>query len=255
MKRRKRKPLLVQVLHADADLLVIDKPPGLVCVPGQRARSVREALEAQGILAEDDELRPVHRIDRHASGVVAYARNIDAQRKLTAQFVSRTVEKVYLALAKGHVQSAGEVDLPLKTDKSHRRVVVAGKDGKPSLTRYLVMERLAGHTLLECRPRTGRLHQIRVHLSAIGHALGVDPLYGGEKEICLSHYKAGYRPDARWGERPLIRRLTLHAWRLTVRHPRTDEEVTFEAPVPKDLRATIRQLGLVKPSTESAKAR
>lgn len=234
---------------------MIDKPPGLVCVPGQRARSVRQALEAQGILTEADELRPVHRIDRHASGVVAYARNIDAQRKLTAQFVNRTVEKVYLALAKGHVQSAGEVDLPLKADKSRRRVVVARKDGKPSLTRYMVMERLAGHTLLECRPRTGRLHQIRVHLAAIGHPLGVDPRYGGGSEIFLSHYKPGYRPDARRGEQPLIRRLTLHAWRLTVRHPRTDEEITFEAPIPKDLRATIRQLGLVKRFAASDKSR
>ncbi len=103
-------------------------------------------------------------------------------------------------------------------------------------------QHVAGTTLLECRPLTGRRHQIRVHLAAAGHPLTVDPLYGGGQSVLLSHYKPGYRPSRRHDERPLINRLTLHAARLTIEHPRSGERMTFEAPLPKDLRATINQL-------------
>lgn len=198
-------------------------------------------------LDADEEFRPVHRIDRYASGIVVYARTLDAQRALSAQFARREVEKVYLALVAGRVEHPGEVDLPLKPDKARRRVAVAHKHGKPSLTRFQVVRHLAGHTLLECRPLTGRLHQIRVHLASIGFPLAVDSLYGGGTQILLSQFKPGYRPSSRHPERPLIRRLTLHALRLTFRHPRTNDPVTYEALPPKDFRSTLTQLGRCRP--------
>ncbi|GIK15316.1 MAG: RNA pseudouridine synthase [Planctomycetota bacterium] len=247
MTRKKRGIPDVAILHQDAEILVINKPPGLVCVTGTGAVSVYDTLIRHDHLDADEEFRPVHRIDRYASGIVVYARTLDAQRALSAQFARREVEKVYLALVAGRVEHPGEVDLPLKPDKARRRVAVAHKHGKPSLTRFQVVRHLAGHTLLECRPLTGRLHQIRVHLASIGFPLAVDSLYGGGTQILLSQFKPGYRPSSRHPERPLIRRLTLHALRLTFRHPRTNDPVTYEALPPKDFRSTLTQLGRCRP--------
>ena len=111
------------------------------------------------------------------------------------------------------------------------------------MTRYRILERLPGNTLLECRPLTGRQHQIRVHLAAIGHPLTVDPQYGGGESVLLSRYKSDYRPSSRRPERPLIERLTLHAARITFEHPHRGQPVTYESPIPRDLQATLRQLG------------
>lgn len=159
------------------------------------------------------------------------------------QFADRSVAKVYLALVTGYVEADGEIDIPLAPDRRGQRVIPAriGR-AKEAITQYRIVQRLAGNTLLECRPLTGRLHQIRAHLAAIGHPLTVDPLYGGGQFVLLSRFKAGYRPSKRRDERPLIGRLTLHAARLTFTHPATSARVTVEAPLPKDLRATINQL-------------
>jgi 23S rRNA-/tRNA-specific pseudouridylate synthase len=159
-----------------------------------------------------------------------------------AAFEARAVEKVYIALVLGYVASDGEVDLPLSFERGDSAVEIAPRRGKEALTRYRVVQRVAGHTVLECEPVTGRLHQIRAHLAAIGHPLAVDPQYGGAERILLSNFKSGYRLSTRRDERPLISRLTLHAARLALPHPGTGVEVRFEAPLPKDLRVTIAQL-------------
>lgn len=230
------------ILHLDAQLLVVDKPAGLLSVPG-RARDpcVEELLRDNGVLAAGDELRTVHRLDRDASGVLAFARALDAQRALTAQFESHTVEKIYLALVRGCPGSEGRVDAPIAADRGASRARIH-PDGKPSVTQYRVLESFAGFALLECRPLTGRLHQIRLHLSSIGCPLAVDPLYGGATALHLSAIKPGYRPSRRHEERPLIDRLTLHARRLVLDHPATGQRSAFESPLPKDLRATLNQL-------------
>ena len=116
------------------------------------------------------------------------------------------------------------------------------KRGKPSRTSYHILQRVAGHTWLECRPLTGRMHQIRVHLAAIGHPLSVDPPYGGGQAIFLSHLKPNYHPNRREEERPLIDRLTLHAARIAFTHPAMEQSMSIESPVPKDLRSTLTQL-------------
>ena len=240
---RKRTPEAT-ILHADPHLVVLDKPAGVLSVPGRgHETSLPNLVRARPEFADDEPLRVVHRLDKEASGLILFARTLDAQRHLVRQFVERRVEKTYHALVCGYVAADGEVDLRLYYDKRTGHMHASERRGKPSLTRYRILQRLAGNTLLECRPETGRTHQIRVHLAAIGHPLTVDPQYGGGLDVYLSKYKPGYRPSTRHPERPLIERLTLHAVRIRFEHPADGRSLTFEAPLPKDLRATLRQLG------------
>ena len=231
------------MLHVDEHVVVVDKPAGVLSARARGEPSVPVLLRRQGAIGPKEPLGVVHRLDRETSGVMVLARTRDAQRHVSQQFFNRTVEKVYLALVTGHVgEDEGEIDRMLRVHKSGTRVEVVSRKGKRCLTRYRVLERLTGNTLLECRPLTGRMHQIRAHLSAIGHPLTVDPLYGGGEAVLLSAYKPGYRPSARHDERPLIERLTLHAQRLSFDHPDGSGRVTFEADLPKEFRATLYQL-------------
>jgi 23S rRNA pseudouridine1911/1915/1917 synthase len=239
--RRHLTPLFL--LHADEHLLVINKPAGALSIRGRTEDiDVRSILKELRLIGPQENLRIVHRLDRDASGVMVLARTVNAQRHLTHQFVRRSVEKVYLALVQGILSADGEVNLPLHVIEGGMRAVVASSGGKASVTRYHVLEHLAGNTLVECRPFTGRLHQIRVHMESIGHPLCVDPLYGGGKTLYLSSYKPDYHPSRRHEEHPLIERLTLHAARITFDHPAGTGPATFEAPLPKDFRATLNQL-------------
>lgn len=240
---RAPRPPAPRILYIDEDLLAVDKPPGVLSAPGRAwETSVPELLRGRCGLTADEPFRIVQRLDKDTSGLIVYARTLEAQRSLVRQFEHRLVEKVYLALVSGHVEQDGEIDLPLNLEKVGDRVRIARRHGKPALTSYRVLERLPGNTLLECRPRTGRTHQIRVHLAAIGHPLTVDPHYGGGEALLLSHYKHRYRLNRTGQERPLMDRLTLHAHKLTFEHPRTGQRLTLEAPLPKDFRAALTQL-------------
>ena len=231
------------ILYLDAEVVVVDKPPHVLSVPGRGDHpNVIDRLRGRPELTGNDALRVVHRLDRDASGVQMYARTLHAQRELVRQFSERRVEKVYLALVTGYVPEDGEVDLPLLFDRRLGRVRPARTRGKPALTRYRVAQRVAGNTLLECRPVTGRLHQIRAHLAAIGHPLTVDPEYGGGLAVLLSSLKAGYKPSRRHDERPLIERLTLHAASIRFVHPTSAAPMTIASPLPKDFRVTVAQL-------------
>jgi RluA family pseudouridine synthase len=183
------KPLAL--LYVDSEVVAVDKPAGLLSVPGRGPEpSIINVLRERPELRDNNAVRVVHRLDQEASGVLLYARTLAAQRSLVSQFAERRIEKVYLAIVSGAVADDGEIDLRLTFDRRHNQVrTTMFASGKPALTRYRVVQRLAGHTLLECHPVTGRQHQIRVHLAAIGHPLGVDPLYGGGRAIWLSHYK------------------------------------------------------------------
>lgn len=230
-----------RVLHADDALVVLDKPAGVLSVPGHgRDPSLRELLARRPEFAAD-RLRIVHRLDRDASGVIVFARTLEAQRALVRQFEHRQVQKVYAALVTGYVAADGVVEADLIVDAKRGITRAARRRGKPSVTHYRILERLPGNTLLECRPVTGRMHQIRAHLASIGHPLTVDPKYGGGEALLLSMYKPGYR-RGKHAERPLIARLTLHAAALTIEHPTSGEPMTFQAELPKDFRATLNQL-------------
>ena len=231
------------IVFTDEHLLVVDKPTDVLSVPGRgKAAPLVELLRTEKLIGADDEVRVVHRLDRGATGIIVFARTLEAQRRLTKLWSSREVEKVYLALVQGIVDGEGEIDVPLRIDRDRLLVEPSPRKGKPALTRYRAIEHVAGHTLLECRPVTGRLHQIRAHLKSIGHPLAVDARYGGAEQLMLSSYKSGYQPSNRHEERPLIDRLTLHAARVSFVHPFTGKPATFESPLPKDFRATLNQL-------------
>ncbi len=242
MATRKRPPR-VDVLHVDSDIVVVDKPASVLTVPGRsNAVTVADLLRDESQLADNRALRVVHRLDADASGVLVFARTLAAQRSLVQQFVERRVDKRYWALVTGYVKADGEVNARLVYDRRRNRVRTSDTRGSAALTRYRVFERLAGNTLVECELITGRTHQIRAHMQYIGHPLTIDPVYGGGQSVFLSHYKADYRERRNRPERPLIDRLTLHSRRISFEHPSTGGAVTFEVDVPKDMRATIRQL-------------
>jgi 23S rRNA pseudouridine1911/1915/1917 synthase len=250
MTREKRaRPL--GILYLDADLVVVDKPSGVGLTAGDATRgSVAELLRAQGVLADERELRGVQRVEPDASGVLVCARTLEAQRHVATQFVAQRVESLYHAIVSGYVVADGECNLAVVFDRRRQRVRATPIGGKPALTRYRIVQRLAGHTLLECEPVTGRIHQLRVHLEAIGHPLAVDPLYGGGQALWLSHHKAGYRASRRREEQPLIQRLTLHVRQVTLEHPRSGQKLTLVAEWPKDFRATVVQLGRLASASE-----
>lgn len=225
-------------------MIVVNKPAGWLSIPGRDDEPDVPGFLIRSILDLDREhpVRVVHRLDRQASGVIVYARTIEAQRMLTEQFAEHRVEKIYWAIVHGLVPREGTIDAPLRADHVHRRVGIDAKQGKPSITHYRPLEQFDGFTLVECRPETGRLHQIRVHLSSIGHPLAVDRLYGGGNSLLLSRIKSGYRPSRSHRERPLITRVTLHALRLTIEWQGSRR--AFEAPLWKDMKAALTQLRL-----------
>ena len=260
---------LLTILHADDDVIAVDKPAGLAIIPGRgEATSLLEELAAQLCLpcrgCGDPRVRVVHRLDKETSGVVLFARNVGAQRHLSHQFQNNAVAKEYLALTRG--TPAGDEGLiatnfgPHPTQKLKMAIL---KHGRPAVTRWQVETRFRRHTLVRCFPKTGKTHQIRVHLAHIGLPLVIDPIYNpppassgnpgvdkgldpktagaGDGAIYLSQIKRGYRPTAGRAERPLIDRLTLHAHRLTLGHP-DGHEITLTAELPKDFRSVLSQL-------------
>ncbi len=218
--------IALSIAHEDEDVLVIDKPAGLVVHPGSGnwAGTLLNALlhHAPGN-AKLPRAGIVHRLDKDTSGLLVVAKTEAAQLELVRQLQARSVKRTYLALARGRVAGEGRVDKPIGRHPVQRTKMAVVASGKPAVTHFRVRERFASHTLLECDLETGRTHQIRVHLAAIGHPLEGDPVYAGRGEA-------------------LLPRQALHAWQLAFDHPRTGERVRFESPLPADLSALLARL-------------
>ncbi len=224
----------LDVVFEDADVVVIDKPAGLVVhpSPGHWSGTLVNALLARdtayGGIAGVERPGIVHRLDRDTSGLLMVAKTDAAQTSLMAQLKARRVKKTYLALVQGGVQAAvGRIEAPIGRDPKNRMRMAVTPDGRQSVTGYRVRERFAGWTLLELDLVTGRTHQIRVHLAALGHPVAGDPVYGTGT--------ARRGPDG-------LGRLFLHAWRLVFAAPATGDLVRLEAPLPAELERVLEGL-------------
>ncbi len=231
--------LALPILFQDEDLLVIDKPAGMVVHPGAghaEGTLVNALLFHAGDLSGiGGEERPgiVHRLDRGTSGLMVVAKNDLAHRELARQFQEREVEKEYVALVWGEVHAGRRIDLPIGRDPIHReKMSTRARRARTAVTRSTAARDLRGVTLVHVAIHTGRTHQIRVHMSAIGHPVVGDPTYGGVRR----HMAAALRPVERL-ERPF-----LHAGRLVFAHPRHGRRLEFEAPLPEDLQDVLDEI-------------
>lgn len=231
----RREPDTVIVIHRDEDLLVVSKPPGVPCHAGAGLGVVKTLLE----LLKDDVLAGfglAHRIDKDTSGLVALVRDTALRAKTAEAFAADgLVEKVYDALVDGTPrENAGTIEYPLCEPGHNTKGRVDHARGKPSRTDYVVVERFLGAARLRVTPKTGRTHQIRLHLEAIGTPLLVDPQYGRRK---------GWRQvDPKGGPPARLVRTPLHASMLTLPHPRTGIRMTFHAPLLADHRRALEVL-------------
>lgn len=233
------------VIYSDDDIIVLNKRSGIL-IAADRYDPDAPRLD---VIAEKEfgKLFAVHRIDKDTSGLIIYARNPEAQKILSMQFEHREVHKTYHALVYGHpLWEDLNVDLSLQPDgDSRHRTVVSKRYGKPSETDFHLIGNCGPYSWIEAKPKTGRTHQIRVHLAVNGLSIVCDPLYSGnQKPVRLSEIKKKWNGDE-YEERPLLSRLALHAYKIEFKHPKTGEMVSFTAPYPKDMDATRKQLAKI----------
>ncbi len=224
------------ILYEDPDVAVVNKPAGMVVHPGAGHPSgtlvnalLHHVEDLSGVGGEE---RPgiVHRLDRGTSGLLVVAKHDAAHRALAAQFEAREVEKQYFAMAWGEVHGGRRIDVPVGRDPAHRqKMSTRSPRGRHAMTRVLAAEDLLGASLLHLAIDTGRTHQIRVHLSAIGHPVVGDPVYGGVRK----HMAAHLRPVTR------LQRPFLHAAHLVFAHPSDGRRMEFDAPLPDDLQSVV----------------
>ncbi len=222
----------LDILYEDEDVIVINKARGMVVHP---AAGVFRGTLVNALLAHckdlsgiNGSLRPgiVHRLDKDTSGVMIAAKNDMAHRSLAEQIQTKTASRVYWAILNGNIrETEGVIHGAIGRDpKDRQKMAVVRENGKAATTKFCVLERFGDYTLAECRLLTGRTHQIRVHMAYIGHPVTGDPKYGVKK--C---------PFSIAGQ-------ALHSKTLTFTHPRTDERMTFEAPLPEDMQAILSEL-------------
>jgi 23S rRNA pseudouridine1911/1915/1917 synthase len=221
----------LRIVYEDDDLLIVDKPADLAVhpSPGHSSHTLVNAVLAHcpNLSGVGGQRRPgiVHRLDKDTSGLIIVAKHDAAHLSLSRQLKERKVEKTYVALVEGRIDPAqGVIDAPIARDPRHRKRMAIVKGGREARTRYRLLRKVEGRSLVEVRPETGRTHQIRVHLASIGHPVVADPVYGRAKAIA-----------------PVPRQF-LHAQRLAFRHPRTGERLELEAPLPADLSRALANL-------------
>jgi 23S rRNA pseudouridine1911/1915/1917 synthase len=235
-------PRHFEVLAEDESFLALDKPAGLpIHTTAKYWRNTLTALLRERYPGQ--ELQVCHRLDRETSGVLLVARGLPASSLLKRAFARRRVRKSYLAVVHGLPDPPqGVIDRPLKLlDSPTHLMMGVAPDGLPSLTRYRVARTFAAHALVEAVPETGRQHQIRVHLAAIGHPIVGDKLYRASERQFMAFCDGGLTPELLAAFDGLPRQ-ALHAHRLTFPHPRTGEAVTVESPLPADLVEYLRGL-------------
>jgi 23S rRNA pseudouridine1911/1915/1917 synthase len=232
------------VLHEDEAMVALNKPPGLPVHPSASYHRNTVSFILQEKYGWEAAPRIAHRLDRETSGLLLCSKGLEHERALKYCFENRKVEKTYLAIVRGELaQESGTIDLPMARVRQGLHLLMElRKDGLSAVTDYRVRARIPGFTLVELFPHTGRQHQLRVHLSAIGHSIVGDKLYGPEREApFLENIETGLTPEllARLGHD----RHALHAFRLTIEHPIHKTPISLEAPLTPDLVALWARLG------------
>jgi 23S rRNA pseudouridine1911/1915/1917 synthase len=236
--------LPLTILFEDRDLLVVNKPPGLVVHPGagHRDGTLLNALvhHCPDLMDIGEVSRPglVHRLDKDTSGLIVVAKSAMAHAALVAQFQAHTITKVYQALVWGRLAEAeGRIEKAVgRHPTARQKMSVHARRGKTAITFWRVVQEFPGPlSRVELTPQTGRTHQLRVHLASLGHPVLGDATYGGGVSRLTDHPKV-------LSLKPLVHRQLLHAWRLGVTHPRTGEPMTWEAPLPEDFQAVVDNL-------------
>lgn len=227
----------LSIIHEDDRIIVVDKPAGLLSVPDRYDRKIPNVFDL--LTQMKGKVYGVHRLDRDTSGLLLFGKDLDTYSILSTLLEKHKIDKHYAALAMGQPHDDhGVIDLPImKHERKHLMIISAS--GKSAETHYKIVERLGPFSLLDLRLVTGRTHQIRIHLSALGHPLLVDPLYGSKDSFFLSSVKKNYRGE-RDEERPILTRTPLHAHKL--KFTLEGEAYDLESPLPKDMRATLSQL-------------
>ena len=229
----------LEIVHEDADVIVVAKPPGLVVHPGagNRAGTMQNALlHHDPGLANIPRGGIVHRLDKDTSGLLVVARSMRAHTALVEQLSARDMHRQYLAIVYGAMVAGGRVDEPIGRHPRDRLKQAVREDGREAITHYRVRERFRAMTLVECRLETGRTHQIRVHMAHVRHPLVGDSQYGG-----LLRLPKGASPALAEALRG-FKRQALHAERLEFVHPKTGKPAAFEAPLPADMQALLAAL-------------
>jgi 23S rRNA pseudouridine1911/1915/1917 synthase len=228
-----------EILHEDEDLIIVNKPAGLVVHPGAGNPDrtlVNGLLEHRPDLARLPRAGIIHRLDKDTSGLMAVAGSLRAHTRLVRDLQARNIHRHYLALTEGRMVAGRDIEAPIGRDPRNRTRQAVREDGKPALTRVRVQERFRAHTLIEAELATGRTHQIRVHLASIGYPLVGDRRYGARGRLppgagpALIEQLRGFRRQA------------LHAWLLGLTHPATGEAMEFCAPLPQDMSELVAAL-------------
>lgn len=231
--------LPLEIVHEDAQLIVVNKPAGLVVHPGagNRAGTLQNALLHHAPeLAQVPRAGLVHRLDKDTSGLLAVARTLEAHTRLVAELQARKFEREYFAVASGVMTGGGTVDAPIKRHATDRLRMSVHEGGREAVTHYRVLKRFRAHSYVSVRLETGRTHQIRVHLAHIRYPLVGDAVYGRRLSLppgATPHLKEALQS---------FRRQALHAARLGLTHPLSGERMQWEAPLPADLRELLAAL-------------
>ncbi|MDY0022903.1 23S rRNA pseudouridine(1911/1915/1917) synthase RluD [Arenimonas caeni] len=232
--------IALEIVHQDEDVLVINKPAGLVVHPGAgnpRGTLVNALLHFDPKLAELPRAGIVHRLDKDTSGLMVVARTLRAHTSLVEQLSGREVHRQYLAVVQGTMVAGNTVDAPIGRHPTDRvRMAVLKEGGRDAVTHYRLREKFRAHTLVECRLETGRTHQIRVHMAYVRHPIVGDPLYGGAFRLPKG------ATEALVARLHGFRRQALHAEKLSFVHPGSGETLTLEAPMPADMQALVLDL-------------
>ena len=235
--------IAIDVVYEDEDIIVVNKPVGLVTHPGAgnwTGTLANALLHYDSSLATLDRAGIVHRLDKNTSGLMVVARSELAQKNLVEQLQTHAVSREYSAIVYGHMISGGTVDAPIGRDPKDRirQAVVEEGEGKNAITHYRVIDRFKNHTHVRCILETGRTHQIRVHMSYIEHPLIADSMYGGK-------IRFPKKADEKLKEAlKAFNRQALHAKKLTLSHPITGEQMSWKAPLPNDMQDLLAVLSL-----------